>query len=281
MRTCTLTTPKPSVEAALKTLFPYLSNAHARRILDNKDVRVNGSKQHTGALQAGDTVTVYAPDAWLLGLRFTIIEETLDWLVVEKPAGLSAVADRARRHTSPNDTLQAQLQRYCATARLCHRLDHPTGGLLVAAKNDTAEAFILQAMRSGDAEKRYRCLVWGNPAHDMRDGIYDAWLQKDARNALVYITAQSQGGKPIRTGICSLGHKKDAQYELDVCLYTGRTHQIRAHLAYLGHPVVGDDKYGDRAANRAAREQQLRLWATRLTLQLPDGTHTWESVPPF
>ena len=164
-----------------------------------------------------------------------------------------------------------------------HRLDNKTCGLCLFAKNPRAHAVLLEAFKHRTVEKYYICLVRGIPKPPA--AVCSAFLLKDAARSIVQILDQSRpGARPITTGYETLSAGPVSR--LRVQLITGRTHQIRAHLAALGHPVLGDDLYGDRSFNRLQKSRSLKLCAAELTLhtegQLPnlDGK-TFKINPPF
>ena len=155
-------------------------------------------------------------------------------------------------------------------AVLCHRLDTGTSGLVLLAKSSAAEAFLTAAIKSRAIEKRYLCVTFGRPnppAALLRD-----YLLKDAERGIVRITDTTAGGaKEVITGYETLAVSGRLAL-LEVELVTGRTHQIRAHLAHIGCPILGDSKYGNNAANRELRfkYQALCAWELRFPAQIAD-----------
>ena len=145
--------------------------------------------------------------------------------------------------------------------RLCHRLDVQTGGLLLLTKDDAAYEAAREAFEQRTMEKFYTCRTKGCPAK--REAVMHAYLRKDAQLSRVAVTDYpARGALEIITGYRVLEPGEYARLEVE--LMTGRTHQIRAHLAHIGHPILGDDKYGDRALNRRLGLRRQQLWATRL-----------------
>lgn len=180
-------------------------------------------------------------------------------LVAAKRAGVEVtIADGGE------NSLEALLAPHFGKLYPVHRLDANTEGLLLFARNASAEAELLEAVRSQRVEKYYQCLVRGVP-HKRQD-VLEAYSRKDAQAGKLFVYDDPvPGALPIKTGYRVLG-EEDGNSLLEVRLYTGRTHQIRAHLAHIGHPVLGDDKYGDREANKAAHMRRQALLAARLTL---------------
>ncbi|MCL2545046.1 MAG: RluA family pseudouridine synthase [Clostridia bacterium] len=272
--------PPIPLRAYLARALPGVPAGALRRMLAGRQVKRNGERLDAGSLvRGGDALTVYLPkglarepadgaaaQAAAGGPEIpTVYEDGRIWLV-SKPRGIaSRGADDPRGEPGVLEYLQRRLEARGegGPLALCHRLDHQTGGLLLLAKDAASEAALREAFARREVEKLYTCLTVGTPEPEQAE--LRAYLRKDARAARVTVRGiPFAGAAPIRTAYRVLHSGPVARVE--VRLITGRTHQIRAHLAHIGHPVLGDDKYGDRAANRAHGARVQRLWATGLTL---------------
>ncbi len=150
---------------------------------------------------------------------------------------------------------------------LCNRIDRNTGGIVIAAKNAEALRIVNEKIRQNRIDKRYLCLVHGIPKK--KEDTLRAYLRKNSADNMVEVRQSPfAGAKPIITGYRVIEERGDASL-LEVELVTGRTHQIRAQMAAIGHPLVGDGKYG---VNRDDRQKGFKfqaLYAYRLRF-LPD-----------
>ena len=173
-------------------------------------------------------------------------------------------------HRPDTDTLIRRVQAKLASegkathAVLCHRLDTGTSGLVLIAKTPEAEQLFLEVIKNREVKKTYLCVTFGRPTPP--DGTLGGYLLKDADRGIVKIVPDKQpGAKDVET-----------QYEtvavsgrlalLKVRLITGRTHQIRAHMASIGCPILGDSKYGNNTANRELKLKYQALCAWELVL---------------
>lgn len=201
-----------------------------------------------------------AMEAARSGFRLVYADENI--LAVDKPAGLStAEADGGE------DTLEGRLKALYGSAYPLHRLDATTSGLVLFARTIEARDELLQAFARRLVHKTYHCVVKGVPSP--KEALCTAYIRKDAAKARVTVwDAPQPGAKEMLTAYRMLA-SKPGEALLAVDLRTGRTHQIRAHLAHLGHPILGDDKYGDRDWNRARKVSLPRLCAVELSFSLP------------
>ena len=264
--------PETSIRAYLTRAFPTWPAWLIRETLKKKDVRVNGAKSGAEAVvRAGDVLSIYVDDKYFEAPLQVIFEDD-DWLVVDKPAGVPVDSDG---RGVGGDTMQARLRAHCPSARLCHRLDTGTGGVLIAAKNDQTERAALKAFAGHDMLKLYRCIVVGQPPRD--EARLLAYLVKYADAASVRILERpAPGALPIETRYRLIDARCGLSL-LEVRLMTGRTHQICAHLSHMGLPLLGDDKYGDREENHLRRVRQPQLWCVKIELL----GRTFESSPRF
>lgn len=235
--------------------------AHAvRELLKRRDVRVNGARCGQGdCVRGGDELVLYLADKYLPGPAEMVFSDGRLAAAV-KPQGLPVDVDQDGIGA---DTLITRLRASWPTAQLCHRLDAATGGLVLAALDDETLGQALDAFRLHGLRKRYLALAKGG--FERREGVLRAWLVKDARQSTVRVAhREAKNARPIETRYRVLGEKKGiARLELEPV--TGRTHQLRAHMADFGHPLVGDDKYGDRGMNRA-QGGGLRLWCAEIEI---------------
>lgn len=253
------------IDACLRRFLPEIPQPVQRDAFRRRDVKLDGKRVKPDVrVSAGQTVQVYCMEQ--SAAPVDVVYEDNDVLLVNKRAGVSVEPDE-KGGASLVELAQRYLRQKDPEAqapRPCHRLDNQTCGLCLMAKNARAEEILLRAFKERTMDKRYVCLVRGMmkpPA-----ATCHAWLLKDAKAAQVTVLDHSvPGAKPIITEYETL--ESGPISRLRVHLITGRTHQIRAHMAALGHPLLGDDVYGDRAFNRVQKVQgKLMLCAASLTL---------------
>ena len=287
MRTLELTADRGGerLDTFIARRCPELSRSHARRLIDEGLVSVNGrqvkpSERVTAGLSV--SVTIPPPETVTLvpeAIPLTIIYQDGDIIVLDKPAGLTV--HPAPGH--PSGTLVNALLAACPDLRgiagtlrpgIVHRLDKDTSGLMVVAKNDRAQRALQRQLKDRDVRKTYLALVRGVPAP--REGTIAAPIGRHPKNrkkmAVVADGREATTRYRVREEIAG------GQYSLlEVEPVTGRTHQIRVHLAAVGHPVVGDATYGRPSA--AVGRQFLH--AHKLAFGMPLGGRTVEFESPL
>lgn len=249
----------------------------------NKRIKVNGKRGEPDTrLQTGDVIELYINDEFFPAVPVTsvkkpprrqppvtVVYEDEDIAVLYKPAHLLCHSDRTG---DPNlvDAFTARLieegkydpksENRFAPA-LCNRLDRGTEGLVIAAKSYTALRDMNEIIREDWLKKEYLTITIGTPPA----GRHIAWLQHSEKGNKVRVHAhESEGYKQIITEVTPI--RRNGPFTLcRIGLLTGRTHQIRAHLAFLGHPVLGDIKYGNRSMNERTGFKTQALCAQRLT----------------
>ena len=242
-----------------------------REAIKKRDVRIDGVRIAGDVrVSEGQEIRVFWPKSVVAAEKKAlplpeVVFEDEHVLLINKPQGIASQneddplsGDSA--FTRAIAMLKARREK-TDCVHLCHRLDVQTGGLLLIAKDEPSYESAVQGFTARTFQKTYTCLVKGCPAR--RSETMHAWLRKDAQLSRVAITDYpARGAQEIVTGYRVLEAGENARLEVE--LITGRTHQIRAHLAHIGHPILGDDKYGDRLLNRQLGLRRQQLWATRM-----------------
>lgn len=249
---------------------PLGSRAHAQQLIEGRRVRVNGRPRPKRALvQAGDLVEVDDTPSWTAEPErseapFAVVYEDEHLVVVDKPAGV--VVHPARGH-STGTLAQALGNRITGgdepwRAGIVHRLDRDTSGLLVVAKSNASHRTLKSLLGARRLRREYLALVDGHPS--ARSGTIDAPIGRDRRDRLK-ISIDTDHPRAARTHF-EIERLLPSSALLRVVLETGRTHQIRAHMSAIGHPVSGDPLYGGSARFGLTRQF---LHAQRLTFEHP------------
>lgn len=206
------------------------------KALRKKDILVNDVRiKENITIFAGDTVTVYITDNYLFKqVDLKIVFEDDNIIVVNKPSGIEVVDGKF-------ETLTTLLEKQINTPVFpCHRLDRNTSGLVLFAKNENALNILLEKFKNKEISKFYKCTVYGIPKKS--SATLESYLFKDNKKSMVYIYDKPKTGsvkivtsyKVLKTDL------KQNIATLEVELHTGKTHQIRAHLAHIGYPIIGD-----------------------------------------
>lgn len=274
-------------------LLKGVPKSHVYRIVRSGEVRVNKARASPDRrLDLGDRVRIppvrvaepqrIAPVA---PQTFPILFEDAALLAIDKPAGVavhggsgvdSGVVERLRA-ARPNAPM----------LELVHRIDRETSGVLLLAKKRSALTAMHAALREGRVRKRYRLIVaghWSGGPRALRFPLYKFHTAEGERRVVVRDGGQEAGTR-VRP-LALLSHPRLGPFSvLEADLETGRTHQIRVHLAHVGHPIAGDPKYGEFALNRQLdreRHRRMFLHASSIGFRHPaDGREiTVASVPP-
>ena len=244
---------------------PLLPASLLQKYIRLKRIKVNGKGSARDArLQQGDILQLYIndeffeqpkPDNAYLTVavpKLNIVYEDENIILVDKKPGQAVHPhDGAEYGKTLIDHIQAYLyakrewrprEENSFTPALCNRIDRNTGGIVIAAKNAESLRILNQKIKDRELDKRYLCIVHGTPKP--KEGTLKGYLFKDAAKNRVYVTKESQkGSKTCITNYKTLQSKNGLSL-VECELITGRTHQIRAQMAFAGHPLLGDGKYG-------------------------------------
>ena len=246
--------------------FPSLSSGLFYKTLRKKDFRVNDNRiSENIILHTGDEIKVFISDELLENnVSLSTIYEDDNILVIDKPTSIEVVGE---------NSVTSILEKKYSYIKPCHRLDRNTTGLVLFAKNEESLNILLNKFKNHEIEKHYRATIYGIPK--VKKSKLEAFLFKDSKKSLVYISDEPKKGyqKIITSYEVIKEDKKQNISVLDVKLETGRTHQIRAHLAYIGFPIIGDGKYGKNEINKKfnKKTQLLESYSLKFSFSSPSS----------
>ena len=240
------------LDKAIFESFPYLKENTFYKALRKKDIRLNDKRiSENIVVHTGDTLKIFISDELLESKpEVSIIYEDDFILVVNKPINLEVTGE---------NSLTTILEKDYDFIKPCHRLDRNTTGLVLFAKCEEALNILLDKFKHHEIEKHYLATVYG--IIPKKQDRLEAYLFKDNQKSLVYISDTPKKGyqKIITSYKVIKENKKENSSILDVNLETGRTHQIRAHLAHIGYPIIGDGKYGKNEINKTFKQKTQLL----------------------
>lgn len=284
MRTLTITKNDADqrLDKFLSKKFKTMPKSLMYKYIRTKYIKLNEKKTTPEVfLSEGDVLTFYIKDEFFeekksyeflkASKQLDILYEDENILLIDKKIGVIVHQDK----DFDTDTLNLRVLRYLYekgeyepddsssfTPALCNRIDRNTGGIVIAAKNAEALRVINQKIRDREIEKYYLCAVKGKPRKN-HDILKDYLIKDENSNTVKVLKEPKDGAKEIITEYTILDYISGVSL-CEVLLHTGRTHQIRAHMAYIGHPLLGDEKYGDKALNRYYHLIRQQLYSYKL-----------------
>ena len=275
----------------LMKLFPDLRSGVINKAVRSKDIKLNGKRTEISSrLVKNDKVYIFLPDSLLetknneddfmaAGDRLKVIYEDKNILLADKEQGLVVHSDESKTA----DTLINRIKKYLYlkgeyepeneqsfAPSLCNRIDRNTGGIVIAAKNAEALRILNEKIKHRELVKKYLCIIIGKPKKD--EDILTAYLERDMTQKQVRISnSKTPDNLTIKTKYKVIDSFGELSL-LEVELLTGRTHQIRAHMAYIGHPLLGDGKYGVNRINTRYGFKMQALCSYKLKFNFTDDS---------
>ena len=244
----------------LKDNILNLSNNLFYKTLRKKDIKINGKRvSENVTVFEGDEIQVYISDNLLeSNLNLDIVYEDNNILLINKPSNIEVTGVQSLTE------VVHKLYSSCEFKPMpCHRLDRNTSGLILFAKNKLALDILLEKFKHHEIEKHYLALVYGVPKKKTEKLV--SYLFKDSSKSLVYISdVPKKGYQKIITSYSLIKTFDNNSSLLDVEIETGRTHQIRAHLAHIDLPIIGDGKYGINEINKKFKAKTQKLVSYKL-----------------
>jgi len=264
---------------------PDMPKSYMYRQIRKKNIKLNGGRCDIGKrLKENDVIELYINDCFFENsereqdflsapAKLDIIYEDENIILTDKKPGLP-VHSPDGEHTS--DTLINRIKRYLYdkgeyspenensfAPALCNRIDRNTGGIVIAAKNAEALRLMNEKIKNREIEKRYLCVTVGVPPK--KQALLTAYIEKDSKTNTVKVTNTKTPRNKTAVTEYKILRENGKNALLEVTLHTGRTHQIRAHMAHIGYPLLGDGKYGSNKINREFNsEQPLKIKAQAL-----------------
>ncbi len=276
----------------LQKAVPLLPKSLMYKSLRTKRIKLNGKRAEISTrLSVGDTVSLYLNDEFFAEDKqaydflaapadIDLVYEDENILLINKPAGLCVHED----NDNTPDTLICRIQHYLYekgeflpekessfTPSLCNRIDRNTSGIVIAAKNAETLRILNERIKERELRKFYLCVVSGSLSP--KEATLKHFLLRRPNESLVHVFDQPHpDARTILTKYKVLDKSRENSL-LEVELLTGRTHQIRAHMAHIGHPLIGDGKYGSNAVNRKYGQKYQLLCSYKLTFAFSDTDH--------
>lgn len=227
-----------------------------KKLISGGEVKVNGARVKSDVpLRKGDEVIIYAAEP---PAPYKIVYSDDNVLFALKPPGMEVQGERS---------LEEQLRKDGIAAEAVNRLDRNTSGIVCLALNDVSYNALSDCFKNRQVTKKYQALVAGEPKPKHK--LLKAFLFKDARQSVVYVSdVKKTGYVPIETEY-TVKQVYDGYSRVEIILHTGKTHQIRAHMAHIGHPVLGDGKYSSNEINRRFGYKTQALAAVQYVFDMP------------
>ena len=264
--------------------IPSLPKSMMYKLIRTKDIKVNGKRAEISTrLNSGDVVTAYVKDEFLAkkekeydflraSKQLKTVYEDENILLADKPQGVLSHPDDKEYI----DTLIGRIQRYLYEKgeftpeeensfmpALANRIDRNTGGIVIAAKNAESLRILCDKIKHREIDKRYLTVVHGIP--EKKKDLLTGYLEKNEQKNKVYLSgSKRENSSEIKTAYTVLCSKNNLSL-LEIELLTGRTHQIRAHMASIGHALLGDGKYGKLSEDKKLGFNKQALYSYKLT----------------